>query len=66
MLDFIHVDHHKILRATRNLNHNKAHANILPIHKKQSRQLIKKLQTNFFVTYLWKKLPEKLIFNYIY
>ena len=42
------------------------HANILPIHKKQSRQLIKKLQTNFFVTYLWKKTSRKTYFNYIY
>ena len=95
-LDFIDIDDHRILKAIRNLNPNKAYgcddisirmlkiyddsivlplrhlftkclefqtfptlwkrANILPIHKKQSRQLIKKLQTDFFITYLWENL----------
>ena len=97
-LDFIDIDDHKILKAIRNLNPNKAHgcddisirmlkicddsivlpfrhiftkclefqtfptlwkrANILPIHKKQSRQLIKKLQTDFFITYLRENLRK--------
>ena len=105
MLDFIDIDDHKILKAIRNLNPNKAHgcddisirmlkicndsivlplrhiftkclefqtfptlwkrANILPIHKKQSRQLIKNYRPISLLP-VCGKIFEKLIFDYIY
>ena len=104
-LDFIDIDDHKILKAIRNLNPNKAHgcddisirmlkicddsivlplrhtftkclefqtfptlwkrANILPIHKKQSRQLIKNYRPISLLP-VCGKIFEKLIFDYIY
>ena len=104
-LDFIDTDDHKILKAIRNLNPNKAHgcdnisirmlkicddsivlplrhiftkclefqtfpklwkrANILPIHKKQSRQLIK-IYRPISLLPICGKTFEKLIFDYIY
>ena len=105
MLDFLDIDDHKILRAIRNLNPNKAHscdeisirmlkigddsiglplrhiltkclafqtfptlwerADILPIHKKQSRQLIKNYRP-ISVLPICVKIFEKRIFDYIY
>ena len=104
-LDFIDIDDHKILKAIRNLNPNKAHgcddisirmlkicddsivlplrhiftkclefqtfptlwkrADILPVHKKQSRQLIKNYRPISLLP-ICEKIFEKLIFDYIY
>ena len=103
-LDFIDIDDHKILKAIRNLNPNKAHgcddisirmleichdsivsplrhiftkclefqtfptlwkrANILPIHKKQSRQLIK--TTDRFLYYLFAGKSSKNLSSIIF
>ena len=53
LLETIEIDADKALKIIRSLDNWKK-ANLLPIHKKESRQLKKKLQTDIDFTRLWK------------
>ena len=35
-------------------------ANVVPVHKKESKKYIKKLQTNIITTYLWKNFLKSV------